>query len=266
MLHNRITPKRLPDMRACFYRHYGRPCRQRLLTFKFTDVQMIRAGQGIIAVGAAAMLLPLGSPVTLTGLVLIGLGCAPIYPCIIHSTPAHFGADRSQALIGVQMACAYVGTCLMPPLFGLLANHISVSLLPVYLLALLVLMAVMHEKLIRKTRKIPADIKNACAARRRFAFTLFFQKFCRLFLCRICGLFDHFGQRLDQGCGTVLSSRTPQAGPDSETVTPSCMTTDRKRKVPNAAGRDTFTGMPFALHSSAIAMLTFSSSVAATHR
>lgn len=145
-------------MRACFLSAL-RPAGavNGFLTFKFTDVQMIRAGQGIIAVGAAAMLLPLGSPVTLTGLVLIGLGCAPIYPCIIHSTPAHFGADRSQALIGVQMACAYVGTCLMPPLFGLLANHISVSLLPVYLLALLVLMAVMHEKLIRKTRKIPAD-------------------------------------------------------------------------------------------------------------
>ena len=158
VLHNRITPEAAAGYASLFFIGItaGRAVNG-FLTFKFTDVQMIRAGQGIIAVGAAAMLLPLGSPVTLTGLVLIGLGCAPIYPCIIHSTPAHFGADRSQALIGVQMACAYVGTCLMPPLFGLLANHISVSLLPVYLLALLVLMAVMHEKLIRKTRKIPAD-------------------------------------------------------------------------------------------------------------
>ena len=100
--------------------------------------------------GVIILFLPLGATASLVGFVVIGLGCAPIYPCIIHSTPAHFGADRSQAIIGVQMACAYVGTCLMPPLFGLLAQHISVSLLPVYLLVILVLMAVMHESLIRK--------------------------------------------------------------------------------------------------------------------
>ena len=81
---------------------------------------------------------------------MIGLGCAPIYPCIIHATPDNFGADKSQAVIGVQMASAYVGTCLMPPLFGLIANHISVALLPFYLLLALVLMVVMHENLIRK--------------------------------------------------------------------------------------------------------------------
>ena len=64
--------------------------------------------------------------------VLVGLGCAPIYPCVIHSTPDHFGADKSQAVIGVQMASAYVGSCLMPPLFGLIAHHISPDLLQVY--------------------------------------------------------------------------------------------------------------------------------------
>ena len=82
---------------------------------------------------------------------MIGLGCAPIYPCIIHSTPAHFGAEKSQAIIGVQMASAYVGTCLMPPLFGLIANHITVALMPLYLLVILILMAVMHECLTKKT-------------------------------------------------------------------------------------------------------------------
>lgn len=82
---------------------------------------------------------------------MIGLGCAPIYPCLIHSTPDHFGEDKSQAIIGIQMACAYVGSSLMPPLFGLIAGHITVSLLPVYLSAILVLMIVMHEGLIRKT-------------------------------------------------------------------------------------------------------------------
>ena len=120
------------------------------LTMKFTDTQLIRLGQGIIGIGIVAMLLPMGKTVSLIGLILVGLGCAPIYPCVIHSTPAHFGEERSQALIGVQMASAYVGTCLMPPLFGLIANHINVALLPIYLLAILLAMIVMHERLIRK--------------------------------------------------------------------------------------------------------------------
>lgn len=122
------------------------------LTMKFTDTQLIRMGQVILAIGIAAMLLPMGETVSLAGLILIGLGCAPIYPCVIHATPAHFGAERSQALIGVQMASAYVGTCLMPPIFGLIANHITVALLPVYLLVILVLMAMMHEQLVRKCK------------------------------------------------------------------------------------------------------------------
>lgn len=84
------------------------------------------------------------------GLILIGLGCAPVYPSIIHSTPEHFGVGKSQAMIGVQMASAYVGTCLMPPVFGLIANHISAALLPLYLLLILALMIFMHEKMLRK--------------------------------------------------------------------------------------------------------------------
>lgn len=119
------------------------------LTLKLSDRQMIRLGQGIIAAGLAAFLLPLGEYAAPGGLLLIGLGCAPIYPSVIHSTPEHFGADRSQAIIGVQMASAYAGNCLMPPLFGLIANHIQVSLLPFYLFVILVLMVVMHESLLK---------------------------------------------------------------------------------------------------------------------
>ncbi len=121
------------------------------LTMKLNDVQMIRLGEGIIASGIVVMLLPFGQNLSLAGLILIGLGCAPVYPCVIHSTPAHFGADKSQSIIGIQMACAYVGTCLMPPVFGLIANHITVALLPVYLLIILVLMVIMHELLCKKT-------------------------------------------------------------------------------------------------------------------
>lgn len=118
------------------------------LTLKLNDGQMVRLGQGIAAVGIA-MLLASRESVTLTGLILIGLGCAPIYPCAIHSTPEHFGADKSQAVIGVQMASAYVGTCLMPPLFGWIAAHVHVSLFPVYLAGLLLMMVLTHESLLR---------------------------------------------------------------------------------------------------------------------
>lgn len=121
-------------------------------TMKFTDTQMVRIGQVLIAIGVMAMLLPGTQMFALAGLVLIGLGCAPIYPCIIHATPSHFGAERSQAIIGVQMASAYIGTCLMPPLFGVLANIISIALLPLFLLGVLALMVVMHELLSGKTR------------------------------------------------------------------------------------------------------------------
>lgn len=120
------------------------------LTIKFNDTQMVRMGQTLVGLGIVALLIPLGQVSALVGLILIGLGCAPIYPCIIHSTPAHFGADKSQAIIGVQMASAYVGTCLMPPLFGLIANNISASLLPVFLLVALVLMVIMHERVARQ--------------------------------------------------------------------------------------------------------------------
>lgn len=120
------------------------------LTMKFNDTQMIRLGQGFILFGIVLLLLPFGNASSLPGLILVGLGCAPVYPSIIHSTPEHFGADKSQAMIGVQMASAYVGTCLMPPIFGFIANHIGVSLFPAYLLAILLLMIAMHEKMLSK--------------------------------------------------------------------------------------------------------------------
>ena len=120
------------------------------ITMKLNDVQMIRLGQGIIAAGILIMVLPLGEMASLAGFIIIGLGCAPIYPCVIHSTPEHFGPERSQAIIGIQMACAYVGSCIMPPIFGLVAAHISLALLPVYLFGVLALMVVMHEKLVRE--------------------------------------------------------------------------------------------------------------------
>ena len=119
---------------------------------RFRDETLIRVGQGIIVAGVICLLLPLGEVAALVGLLTIGLGCAPIYPCVIHSTPAHFGADKSQAVIGVQMASAYVGSCLMPPLFGVLSGWLTTALMPWYLLLLMALMILTHEKLLRGTK------------------------------------------------------------------------------------------------------------------
>lgn len=122
------------------------------LTMRFKDPVMIRLGQVLVFVGILTMFVPLPHHLgVVVGLVVIGLGCAPIYPCVIHSTPAYFGEDKSQAIVGVQMACAYVGSLLMPPLFGIIAQYVTISLYPWYLLVLLVLMVAMHERL-RKLR------------------------------------------------------------------------------------------------------------------
>lgn len=154
VLHKGVAPETAATFASLFYIGItiGRAI-SGFITMKLNDTQMIRLGQGIILLGVLALFLPLGSTISLIGFILIGLGCAPIYPCIIHSTPDHFGADRSQAIIGVQMASAYVGTCLMPPVFGLIANNITVALLPAYLILFLILLSVMHEILIQKTKE-----------------------------------------------------------------------------------------------------------------
>lgn len=122
------------------------------LTMRFRDPVMIRIGQMLVLLGVVTMFLPLPHHLGIVaGLIVVGLGCAPIYPCVIHSTPAYFGEENSQAIVGVQMACAYTGTLLMPPLFGIIAQYVTISLYPWYLLLFLVLMVAMHERL-RKLR------------------------------------------------------------------------------------------------------------------
>lgn len=153
VLQRGVTPERAASFSGLFF--IGITAGRALngfLTLKLNDRQLIRLGQAIIASGVLALLLPLGQGVSLAGLVLIGLGCAPIYPCVIHSTPDHFGAENSQAIIGVQMASAYTGVCVMPPLFGLIANHLSTGLFPLFLLAVLLLMFLTHERLLRVSR------------------------------------------------------------------------------------------------------------------
>ena len=118
-----------------------------LVTEKLGDYNLIRIGTGILLLGCIAMILPLKTDVAaLGGLVVMGLGCAPVYPSIIHATPDNFGAQNSQAIIGIQMASAYVGSTFMPPVFGLIANHISVALMPFFVLFFIVLMYIMVKK------------------------------------------------------------------------------------------------------------------------
>jgi fucose permease len=119
------------------------------IAIRWSDTQMVKAGLCVIGAGLGLILLPLGTTIDMAGLILIGLGCAPIYPSMLHATPERFGEKHSQAIFGVQMASAYIGSCVMPPLFGLLAGKVSVALLPVFLLAILVLMLVMFLYLLR---------------------------------------------------------------------------------------------------------------------
>ena len=116
---------------------------------KLGDNRMIRIGTGIALFGVLILLLPF-KLTSLTGFIIIGLGCAPVYPCIIHSTPDNFGTENSQGIIGIQMASAYVGSTFMPPLFGIIANYISLKLMPFYLIIFFILLLAM----ISKTEKI----------------------------------------------------------------------------------------------------------------
>lgn len=109
------------------------------------DNRMIRIGTGIALCGVLLIVLPF-KITSVIGFIIIGLGCAPVYPCIIHSTPKNFGAENSQGIIGIQMASAYVGSTFMPPLFGLIANNVSLTLMPLYLAFFLILLLIMIYK------------------------------------------------------------------------------------------------------------------------
>ena len=116
------------------------------------DRGMIRLGLAVGLAGAALSLIPgLPEPVVLAGLVVMGLGCAPVYPSIIHATPTAFGPEKSQAIIGIQMASAYVGSTFMPPLFGLLSRAGGQGWMPVFFGVFLLLCLVMTGRSFRMT-------------------------------------------------------------------------------------------------------------------
>lgn len=123
---------------------------------RLSDAQMIRLGQAFMAAGIVVLFVSTIAQIALAGFLLIGLGCAPVYPCIIHSTPELFGVDRSQAVVGVEMASAYIGTCTMPPLFGLIAQSTSVNILPLFLAVILAIMVAAYSSLVRTHRSAAA--------------------------------------------------------------------------------------------------------------
>ena len=119
---------------------------------KFGDKIMINFSVILIIISFVLMLLPIESKILVCVVfILSGLGCAPIYPCMIHSTPIRFGKRNSQALIGLQMACAYTGSTFCPLIFGLIVEKISVNCLPIYGLGFSVVLVILLKVLEKKT-------------------------------------------------------------------------------------------------------------------
>ncbi len=117
------------------------------ITMKLNDRNMVRLGQAVAVAGIVLLTLPLGQVMTGVGLVMVGVGCAPVYPALLHETPDNFGEDLSQAIMGMQMACAYVGTMVMPSLFGMISGRVGIWLYPFYLLGIVAVMVLMVERL-----------------------------------------------------------------------------------------------------------------------
>ncbi|GMO58374.1 MAG: MFS transporter [Termitinemataceae bacterium] len=124
------------------------------VTMKLSNKQMIRFGQGIIAFGIIVLVIPFGNSTLLPGLFLIGLGCAPIFPSLLHETPENFGEEYSQAIMGIQMASAYIGTTLMPPFFGWIASYLSFNIFPIFIGVILILKIIMVEVSNKKIKNI----------------------------------------------------------------------------------------------------------------
>lgn len=127
-------------------------CLSGFLSEKLSAPRLIRWGQCLCAAGALLFLLPLPLPAAVTGLCLFGLGCAPLYPAMLQQTPARFGRQASQAVMGLQVAAAYLGSTAVPPALGLLAQYTTIAVLPWFLLLALGLMALLCRRLARREK------------------------------------------------------------------------------------------------------------------
>ena len=118
---------------------------------KLGDRNMIILGTTIVICGIVMLFISGPNLLAVIAFITIGFGCGPIYPCIIHSTPYNFGTENSGAIIGIQMASAYIGTTFIPPLFGQLGGLIGFEIMPIYLIIFVVLMITMTELTFRIT-------------------------------------------------------------------------------------------------------------------
>ena len=117
------------------------------------DKNMVRIGQMLCLIAILLFFVPLGKSLALIALVLMGIGCAPIYPGLLHATPVNFGPENSQAIMGVQMGCAYIGTTFMPVFFGAITNLTGLTVYPVFLLVVLALLIIVTENINSKMAK-----------------------------------------------------------------------------------------------------------------
>jgi fucose permease len=123
------------------------------LTMKISCRRLIQAGQIITFGGVLLLLLPFDVALSLAGLILIGLGCAPIFPCMLHETPDRFGSSLSQKIMGLQMAFAYIGSTFLPPLLGLVISITGIGILPVFLVVYIIGMYLSSERIAQLMRK-----------------------------------------------------------------------------------------------------------------
>lgn len=119
------------------------------ITMKVGNKVLIRAGELTVLAGVILLLLPLPNGFSLAGFMIVGLGCAPIYPCMLHETPVRFGKRDAQMIMGFQMAVAYIGSTLLPPLFGFIAGNLTMAVMPLFLLIYVFAMLFSSEKMNR---------------------------------------------------------------------------------------------------------------------
>lgn len=117
------------------------------LSMRVKNFVLIRTGQLTCVLGTMILMLPLPIQFSALGIILIGLGTAPIFPAMLHETPHRFGASVSGAIMGLQMAFAYMGNIVMPPLFGAIASVTSLKLFPYYVLVCVLIMLTASELL-----------------------------------------------------------------------------------------------------------------------
>lgn len=129
------------------------------VTFRMSNLLLIRSGQIIALTGAALLLLPLPSVFSLAGFIMVGFGLAPIFPCMLQETPARFGKTNSQTIMGYQMAVAYTGSTFVPPLLGYMASIASIGIFPFFIVFYIVVMLLSTEQLnvlLRKRAHVPS--------------------------------------------------------------------------------------------------------------